>query len=196
MYGASSTRSQNESLWKWNQSARSPENAVYFADEFGAFKDVVDDIRPSKLNPDVMEVVTHDGLTARFVFLEDSAVDSIVRKAGVFDDVWAYYQPGKRFVTSADKTLIENGAFPVSPNKVMDVGDIFSGNAITINVKKSLLNSDQGVASILAHEFHEVHGLYKQVSSNRLLYRDLQSSIDGLHSQAVNIGDDIAYKVR
>ncbi|ABC30297.1 hypothetical protein HCH_03555 [Hahella chejuensis KCTC 2396] len=194
VYGAAASRKQDESLWKWNQNAKSPEDAVFLADEFGAFKDVVDDIRPSKLNPNVIEVITHDGLTARFAFLEDEAVNTIVAQGGVFDDVWAYYQPGKRFATAADADLIESGVFPVSPDKVMGVDDIFSNKTITVSVKKSLLKSDQGIACILSHEFHEVYGLYKKVTKNGILYRDLQLEIDGLHGQAVDIGDAIAKK--
>ncbi|WP_157496738.1 LysM peptidoglycan-binding domain-containing protein [Hahella ganghwensis] len=179
--GASGERGHvTQLLGYWTKNvdgSRSLEDAIWTAERHGGFGDALDDVE--KIREDIVELQTHDGLNIRFVSISDKVFD-IEHK-----DKDAYYLPGKKYDPKAPGFNI---------NKKETFESFFGGKTVTVQVRKSIFESDRAITAVLGHEFHELNGLFKKMRSGMQI-ASIQKHIDELHDSAVARSDKLVYKM-
>lgn len=78
-----------------------------------------------------------------------------------------------------------------------------SDGKVTIYMRQSVLDSDEAITAVMAHETHEIEGLRIEFANNggkmrASQFRDLVSDTApyNLHSEAVDLGDQLVREMR
>lgn len=170
-----------EKLWVKNKNGpRSLEDAIWFANERGAFKEGITDVKV--INENTMQVVLDRNFKFRISVIDDKKFDTTISDG--MNKYANYMLP--RVMETSDNTH----AIPRSWNSLNNGGEP------TIVMRRSVLESDRKAVAIIAHEFFELKGLYLKASSTSgISIGKAQGVIDELHNGAVSFGGKIVYKM-